>query len=796
MNRSLMGRQMFAKGGAAFPDYSGDGEITQKDILMGRGVIPRTMQEGGMVDPMMMQAPAPQGGEVDPDVLAGMFGEIEGQIQGLDQAEDIEGMMNAVRGDQQPVEARRAELAELVGPEDAQETPDSVLALVQPIMQLASVDQGIGGLAADSMGDVAMEGPMAEGIMSTVNTAPPTDQAMMAPPMDPAMMEVGNQPPVNFRYGGAVQYMQPGGVVGADPVSPIQKAFDQRKDLYRSIIGDDTAQDQAMLDERRDLTKSQMLFDIANTALAFSTPGSRQMSPAQRLAEAARETQLLEKFGARTGAIQDLKDKQALDARSANRSLDMAALSSAEKDVEGQQAITAALQKARLSRAPKFMRKVGGGTSTIVDVNQFGQAQLDDINKQGYTLENIVDPEKGFTNMYNPKSGAEEVVKNSNIETFLAKPENDGFVKMSNITRPKTDTSFSASEATALVTDQKILDGVADGTLTGTDFNRFEDTLMRQIREKTITTATGEVITTPGQALTGAQRKAIEARLELDPDSVSLQLKEYVRPSLNDVLPYSAKDLEDLIAAQNKPDPNVPSTIAKPSTTTLDRDVLQSPEFKQSLLNNSGTIDVDAKGFTLMPTQTVKEVLAEGVDVSVAQGLSRVPESVKLFFTEPLSDIAGVGIPKGARDLVKADVALKNIAQRVTRVLIANREGGRMLSPEYEKLAENVDNIRPGTFTFDTTGLGVLNGAIGLVAAAMDTDLEAVPEWGGSTTDGNATRLAKRRERLRTSTALMAEMVQLRNSLETSFGKNQDVVGNSMEEALKRSSYLRIKPGS
>ena len=794
MNRSLMGRQMFAKGGAAFPDYSGDGEITQKDILMGRGVIPRTMQEGGMVDPMMMQAPAPQGGEVDPNVLAGMFGEIEGQIQGLDQAEDIEGMMNAVRGDQQPVEARRAELAELVGPEDAQETPDSVLALVQPIMQLASVDQGIGGLAADSMGDVAMEGPMAEGIMSTVNTAPPTDQAMMAPPMDPAMMEVGNQPPVNFRYGGAVQYMQPGGVVGADPVSPIQKAFDQRKDLYRSIIGDDTAQDQAMLDERRDLTKSQMLFDIANTALAFSTPGSRQMSPAQRLAEAARETQLLEKFGARTGAIQDLKDKQALDARSANRSLDMAALSSAEKDVEGQQSIAAALARARLNQTQNPMELVlSDGTVKIIDRDTVDLAA---VNRMGATLRPLTKPTEGSKTFIDSDTGVVlGQVQNKNEEQFIK----DQIALGKNpvvYTYKKDDTSFSASEATALVTDQEILDGVADGTLIGTNFNRFENTLIGQIREKTITTATGEVITTPGQALTGAQRKAIEARLELDPDSVSLQLKEYVRPSLNDVLPYSAKDLEDLIAAQNKPDPNVPSTIAKPSTTTLDRDVLQSPEFKQSLLNNSGTIDVDAKGFTLMPTQTVKEVLAEGVDVSVAQGLSRVPESVKLFFTEPLSDIAGVGIPKGARDLVKADVALKNIAQRVTRVLIANREGGRMLSPEYEKLAENVDNIRPGTFTFDTTGLGVLNGAIGLVAAAMDTDLEAVPEWGGSTTDGNATRLAKRRERLRTSTALMAEMVQLRNSLETSFGKNQDVVGNPMEEALKRSSYLRIKPGS
>ena len=37
MNRSVMGRQMFAKGGAAFPDLSGDGKVTQKDILMGRG---------------------------------------------------------------------------------------------------------------------------------------------------------------------------------------------------------------------------------------------------------------------------------------------------------------------------------------------------------------------------------------------------------------------------------------------------------------------------------------------------------------------------------------------------------------------------------------------------------------------------------------------------------------------------------------------------------------------------------------------------------------------------------------
>ena len=41
-------KKMFAVGGRAklkkggFPDHSGDGKITQKDILMAKGVIPKT----------------------------------------------------------------------------------------------------------------------------------------------------------------------------------------------------------------------------------------------------------------------------------------------------------------------------------------------------------------------------------------------------------------------------------------------------------------------------------------------------------------------------------------------------------------------------------------------------------------------------------------------------------------------------------------------------------------------------------------------------------------------------------
>jgi hypothetical protein len=47
----------YFKNGSSFPDYSGDGTITQKDILMGKGVIPKTkMMGGGSVKRMGLKA--------------------------------------------------------------------------------------------------------------------------------------------------------------------------------------------------------------------------------------------------------------------------------------------------------------------------------------------------------------------------------------------------------------------------------------------------------------------------------------------------------------------------------------------------------------------------------------------------------------------------------------------------------------------------------------------------------------------------------------------------------------------
>jgi len=441
MNRGVMDRQMFAKGGAAFPDLSGDGKVTQKDILMGRGVIP--MQEGGMAPMMPPQGAAPMmppsaammgeasgvpeeqaeamGAQVmDTGAMQGMLAQVADNLENLDEVEDYEQVMNVMRGDNATLEDRYNELSSVVGPEDARQTPESVLALVQPVMMMAAVDQGIGGLAAEEM-TAPVEGPMAGGIMSTV--APPLPQE--APPMPPAGM--GGPPPVNFKKGGLVRrgdnqpvkYFSSGGVdfealmpyigprVGSSPEeqvalraqvdaamappnasvpaqddgSRLRQLMDAQKEIYREYGLGDAASRTADLEEQKRLTQAQMLFDIANTALTFAAPmeGERSgLSPAERLALAATKTQLPQTIGAR--AQQQLEMQKA--AKKEERAIDLAALQSAETKLATEVAAKEARDLANIKasvRTPKIENLVGSDGAVIgtFDVNSTSEyAQL------------------------------------------------------------------------------------------------------------------------------------------------------------------------------------------------------------------------------------------------------------------------------------------------------------------------------------------------------------------------------------------------------------------------------------
>jgi hypothetical protein len=190
-----------AEGGATFPDLSGDGKVTQKDILMGRGV---SMANGGMVPPMEGYMPpmeentmadmplmSPEqeaqiyqeaqnlppeviqmaGSELDAvgselaaeGVGAAVDEEVSRSINNMDMAGDFKDIMNSVWDENEGLETYRSRLAEVVGPEDAQRTPDSVLALVQPTLQLAQIDQGIGALMQEELAEVGgMDGGITE----------------------------------------------------------------------------------------------------------------------------------------------------------------------------------------------------------------------------------------------------------------------------------------------------------------------------------------------------------------------------------------------------------------------------------------------------------------------------------------------------------------------------------------------------------------------------------------------------------------------------------------------------------
>ena len=99
-------------------------------------------------------------------------GEVDRSVANIDMAGDFRDLMNVVWDDDADIEVYRNKLAQVVGQEDANRTPDSVLALVQPTLQLAEIDQGIGALMQEELADV---GDAGGGIMGIQPQSPAVD---------------------------------------------------------------------------------------------------------------------------------------------------------------------------------------------------------------------------------------------------------------------------------------------------------------------------------------------------------------------------------------------------------------------------------------------------------------------------------------------------------------------------------------------------------------------------------------------------------------------------------------------
>ena len=142
--------------------------------------------------------------------------------------------MNAIRGNDVPVEGRRQELAGLVGGPDAEQTPDSVLTLVQPTMAIVDAQGGLDSLMQGEA-DVVMEDEMGM----------PTDMAGGV-----GSMLMAGQPtePVPMADGGMVRKMQSGSSGDASSTSDAYLTEMERlKPLFAEIMGDPEARRKASL---------------------------------------------------------------------------------------------------------------------------------------------------------------------------------------------------------------------------------------------------------------------------------------------------------------------------------------------------------------------------------------------------------------------------------------------------------------------------------------------------------------------------------------------------------------------
>lgn len=250
-------------------------------------------------------------------------------------------LMNNLRGDYRSVDARREELADLVGFSAAAETPDDVLALLQPVL----AQQGVGGLP------VMEEATMSETVMPMPMPAP----APVPPQAQQGAAGIGALP-MGMANGGIVQNFQDGS--GEEGVTPIDTAYaayppdvvDAAKLAVAKLLRQQPAVVPDLMTRTTELTpqyaeilnmgdrdaaRAQMLFDIGQAAFGFAGnvgPQGEALrgSPLARLAQAT--SALPAKIGAsaanlrkgeqaaRLAALQGAQAEQAT-ARAANLAL-------------------------------------------------------------------------------------------------------------------------------------------------------------------------------------------------------------------------------------------------------------------------------------------------------------------------------------------------------------------------------------------------------------------------------------------------------------------------------------------
>ena len=322
-------------------------------------------------------------------------------------------LMNNLRGDMRSIDARVDELADMVGYRAAKDTPQEVLALLQPVL---AQQQGIGAAPASAELMQGPQPPMAPPPMPPgAPMAPPA--APGAPEMPPEMMAammggggpqdmtgppppetggIAGAPPIAMARGGYVQNFQAGSDEGgvtpvekdetllkyppelvaaakqgmqeliakkATPLPDLASLTRAREPAYRTILGD-----------TKGASEAQLLMSLGQRAFGFGSNVDDQGRPLRgsfvsRLAGAART--LPQDMMARVAEI----DK-------GERAIKMAALQASEKDIDQIQAANNELMKQKRALFGEIVKQEGRRTAaeskgpfgTNEILNMFGRA--------------------------------------------------------------------------------------------------------------------------------------------------------------------------------------------------------------------------------------------------------------------------------------------------------------------------------------------------------------------------------------------------------------------------------------
>jgi hypothetical protein len=293
-------------------------------------------------------------------------------------------LMNHLRGDMRSLDARRDELADMVGYQAAKETPDSVLAMLQPVL---AKQQGLGTLPM-AQGTPLPPPPAPGGGIPAAGGMPPGSPpgGLPPPPMPPG--PGGPQPPMQMARGGHVQHFQAGSLpAGVTPMEdtaepldgtefvfgagsgamggfspaevesartnffnmlnskPIQlpdlsKSMASRESLYKTLLGQD-----------KGASEAQLLFSLGQRALQFAGNVDDQGRPLRgsfvsRLAGATRT------LPAEMSARMSEMDK-------VDRNIKLAALQAAEKEVESTKDYNNKLFQGQLSAYKEILKGAG-----------------------------------------------------------------------------------------------------------------------------------------------------------------------------------------------------------------------------------------------------------------------------------------------------------------------------------------------------------------------------------------------------------------------------------------------------